>query len=122
MLALSKSSRFEKRAFMTQPTPAQPNLLVILGDADLELSDPLTDTRGCRVVGADGAGIGHVIALLIDPATRKVRFLRVGAGGYLAITQRRFQIPIEAVTCTTETTVYVNYSSLDHDLDSHAVA
>ena len=107
---------------MTQPTHAQPNLLVILGDADLELSDPSSDTRGCRVLGADGAGIGHVIALLIDPTTRKVRFLRVGAGGYLAISQRRFQIPIEAVTRTTETTVYVNYCSLDHDLDSHAVA
>lgn len=110
---------------MIQPPVAcesQPESLVTLSDSGAELSDPSSDTRGCRVIDADDAGIGHVIALLIDPATRKVRFLQVGTGGYLAISQRRFQIPIEAVTRTTETTVYVRYSSLDHDFDSHAVA
>lgn len=98
---------------MTQPTPdirARQDVLIKLGDSDLVLRDPSDDVRGCRVVDSDDTGIGHVTALFIDNAERKVRFLQVGTGGFLGISERQFLIPIEDVTQTSETTVHINHS------------
>jgi len=72
--------------------------LVKLGDTDLKLADPNEDVRGRKVVDRDGDDIGHVDGLLVDQRDNKVRFLQVAAGGFLGIGERKFLIPVDAVT------------------------
>ena len=98
---------------------AQQDLLVKLDDTDLVLSDPNDDVRGRKVLDSFGDDIGHVTNLFIDNAERKVRFLQVGAGGFLGLGERQFLIPIEDVARITETTVHVNHSR-DHVVKSPA--
>ncbi len=42
--------------------------------------------------------MGSVEDLYIDRQEREVRFLEVGVGGFLGIGERRFLVPVEAVT------------------------
>ena len=98
---------------------AQQDLLVKLDDTDLVLSDPNDDVRGRKVIDSFGDDIGHVHELFIDNAERKVRFLQVGAGGFLGLGERQFLIPIEDVTRITEGTVHINHSR-DHVVKSPA--
>ena len=45
--------------------------------------------------------------LYIDRQEREVRFLEVGAGGFLGIGERRFLVPVEAVTKVSEDQIIV---------------
>jgi hypothetical protein len=45
--------------------------------------------------------------LYIDRKEREVRFLEVGAGGFLGIGEKRFLAPVEAVTQVTEDQVTI---------------
>ncbi len=72
--------------------------LVKLGKTDLTVADPREDIRGRTVVDRAGAEIGHVDGLLLDQQESKVRFLEVAAGGFLGLGERRFLIPVDAVT------------------------
>ena len=81
---------------MMQPTRAGIGL-VRLGDSDFVPQNPEDDVRGKAVYDAEGQRIGSVGDLYIDRQEREVRFLEVGAGGFLGIGEKRFLVPVEAV-------------------------
>lgn len=87
--------------------------LVRLSDTNLSLERAAEDVRGCKVRDAQGDQIGHVDDLMIDDAQKKVRFLVVAAGGFLGIGEKRFWIPVDAVTAVTEEEVAVD-STVEH--------
>ena len=60
--------------------------------------NPEQDIRGKDVNDARGEQIGSVDDLYIDRQERKVRFLEVGAGGFLGLGEKHFLIPVEYVT------------------------
>jgi sporulation protein YlmC with PRC-barrel domain len=81
---------------MMHPTRAGIGL-VRLGDSDFVPATPEDDVRGKDVYDAEGQRIGSVGDLYIDRQEREVRFLEVGAGGFLGIGEKRFLVPVEAV-------------------------
>ena len=91
---------------MTHPTRAGIGL-VRLGDSDFVPANPEDDVRGKDVYDAQGQRIGSVEDLYIDRQEREVRFLEVGAGGFLRIGEKRFLVPVEAVTQVTEDRVTI---------------
>ncbi|MFC0623302.1 PRC-barrel domain-containing protein [Kribbella deserti] len=72
--------------------------LVRLQDTDLMVAEDEADVRGRKVIDRDGQEIGEIDGLLIDAEQQKVRFLQVSAGGFLGIGERRFLVPVDAVT------------------------
>jgi sporulation protein YlmC with PRC-barrel domain len=91
----------ERRARSTGP------VLVRLSDSGLVLEDLTQDVRGLDVYDKSGDQIGTVDDLYADAQERKVRFLDVGAGGFLGLGERRFLIPVEAVSEVREDRVVV---------------
>jgi sporulation protein YlmC with PRC-barrel domain len=86
---------------MTHPTRAGIGLLR-LGDSDFVPANPEDNVRGKDVYDAEGQRIGSVEDLYIDRKEREVCFLEVGAGGFLGIGEKRFLVPVEAVTQVTQ--------------------
>ncbi len=84
--------------------------LVKLSDSGFRLQDRASDVRGLAVFNENGDQIGTVEGFYIDTQEREVRFLAVGAGGFLGLGQRRFLIPVEAVTNFREGGVTVDHS------------
>ena len=82
---------------MAQPTHAGIGL-IRLGDSDFVLANPEDDLRSKDVYDADGQRVGTVEDLYIDGHEREVRFLEVGAGGFLGIGKKCLLVPVEAVT------------------------
>ena len=76
----------------------QTHRLVKLGDTDLTVSDPREDIRGRTVIDQAGEKIGKVEGLMIDERESKVRFLQIGAGGFLGLGEDTFLIPVDAIT------------------------
>ncbi len=95
---------------MTQHNDDSRDLLVKLGDTHLTLLDSGQDIRNRKVLDADGKDIGHVSALFIDKRERKIRFIQVGAGGFLGIGEREFLVPIEDVTSIFPAEIHINHS------------
>ena len=81
--------------------------LVRLSDSGLVLEDLAQDVRGLDVYDNDGDQIGTVEDLYADAEERKVRFLDVAAGGFLGLGEKRFLIPVEAVSEVREDGVVV---------------
>jgi sporulation protein YlmC with PRC-barrel domain len=81
---------------MIHPTRAGIGL-IRLGDSDFVLANPEDDLRSKDVYDVEGQRIGSVEDLYIDRQEREVRFLEVGAGGFLGIGEKRFLVPVEAV-------------------------
>ncbi len=81
---------------MMHPTRAGIGL-VRLGDSDFVPANPEDDLRGKAVHDAQGQRVGGVEDLYIDRKEREVRFLEVGAGGFLGIGKKRFLVPVEEV-------------------------
>src|SRR5919107_5088323 len=52
------------------------------------------------VYDRDGEKLGTVKDLYLDEEDGEVRFLDVGAGGFLGIGEKHFMVPMEAVTDT----------------------
>lgn len=71
--------------------------LIRLSDTNLTVADPAADVRGRQALDSDGHEIGKVDDLLIDEEEKKVRFLRIGSGGFLGIGKEHFLVPVEAV-------------------------
>ena len=69
-----------------------------------------SDLRDKRVFALDDEEIGTVKDLYLDEDEREVRYLEVGAGGFLGIGQRLFLIPIEAVSGMSAERVTLNQS------------
>ena len=81
--------------------------LISLGDSDFVPANPEDDLRGKNVYDAEGQPIGSVEDLYIERKEREVRFLEVGAGGFLGIGEKHFLVPVEAVTQVTEDRVTI---------------
>jgi len=79
-----------------------------LSDTELTVADPAEDIRDRKVVDRDGEELGEVDDLLIDERDKRVRFLEVASGGFLGIGEKKFLLPVEAITRISEDTVYVN--------------
>lgn len=86
---------------MTHPTRAGLGL-IRLGDSDFVPANSEDDLCGKGVFDTEGQRIGKVEDLYIDRQEREVRFLEVGAGGFLGIGKMRFLVPVEAVTQVAE--------------------
>lgn len=71
--------------------------LVRLKDTELTV-EPAEDIRGHNVYDREGEEIGHVDDLLVDDREGKVRFLQIAAGGFLGLGERKFMVPVDAVT------------------------
>ncbi len=82
---------------MTQSTRAGIGL-VRLGDSDFVPANPEDDLRGKDVYDPEGQRIGSVDELYIDGHEREVRFVEVGAGGFLGIGEKHILVPVEAIT------------------------
>ena len=95
---------------MNQHNDHSHDLLVKLDDTNLTLSNSSDDLRDRKVIDANGQDLGHVSALYIDKRERKIRFLQVGAGGFLGIGEREFLVPIEDVTSVLPEEIHINHS------------
>ena len=91
---------------MMHPTQAGIGL-VRLGDSDFVPANREDDLRGKDVYDPHGQRMGRVEDLYVDRQEREVRFLEIGAGGFLGIGERRFLVPVEAVTKVSEDRVTV---------------
>jgi sporulation protein YlmC with PRC-barrel domain len=91
---------------MVHPARAEIGL-VRLGDSNFVLANPENDVRGKVVYDMERQRIGGVEDLYIDLQEREVRFLEVGAGGFLRIGEKRLLVPVEAVTQVAEDRVTI---------------
>jgi sporulation protein YlmC with PRC-barrel domain len=91
---------------LTHPTRAGIGL-VRLGDSDFVPANPEDDVRGKAVYEAQGQRLGSVEDLYIDRKEREVRFLEVGAGGFLGIGEKPLLVPVEAVVGVAEDQVTI---------------
>jgi sporulation protein YlmC with PRC-barrel domain len=91
-----------------QGAPAARHLLLHLNESGLTVADDNADIRGRKVFDAAGEEIGKVEDLVIDKDEHRVRFLQLGAGGFLGIGEHRFLIPVDAVTRLSPEAVYVS--------------
>ena len=71
--------------------------LIKLSDSEFRLRDRASDVRGLGVFTRNGEQMGSVEDFYFDTLDREVRFLEVGAGGFLGLGEKRFLIPVEAV-------------------------
>jgi sporulation protein YlmC with PRC-barrel domain len=88
-------------------TPANVVLLK-LSDTELTLANADEDIRHRKVIDSDGQEIGTIDELIIDDHQKKVRFLRVAAGGFLGLGAQKFLIPIDAVARIDKQSVQIN--------------
>lgn len=82
--------------------------IVSMNDSDLTLADSAEDIRGRTVVDVNGDDIGDVEDLMLDQDDAKVRFLQVGAGGFLGLGERKFLVPIDAISGIDDDRVHVD--------------
>ena len=83
-------------------------VLTTLDDTDKVLANSGQDIRGRDVIAQDGDKIGKVDALLVDAQESKVRFIRIEAGGFLGIGEKKWLIPVDAITRIDRDNVYVD--------------
>jgi sporulation protein YlmC with PRC-barrel domain len=81
---------------MMHPTQAGIGL-VRMGESSFVPRNLEDDVRGKDVYDQEGQRVGSVEDLYIDRKEREVRFLEVGAGGFIGIGEKRFLVPVEAV-------------------------
>ena len=74
--------------------------LIKLRDSDLPRDPNAKALLDSDVYDPDGERIGTVKDLYVDAEDEDVRFLDVGAGGFLGLGEKHFMIPMEAVTDT----------------------
>ncbi|MFD6859246.1 PRC-barrel domain-containing protein [Rhodococcus sp. NPDC060090] len=86
----------------TQPT------LIDLEEADMLLEHPGQDIRGRSVYDRGGEELGDIDGLIIDEAERKVRFIRIGSGGFLGIGKTKRLVPVDALTRIEDDRVYID--------------
>ena len=79
-------------------TDTRTHSLIKLGDTDLTVADKAEDIRGRTVIDRSGDEIGDVESLLIDETEAKVRFMEIGAGGFLGIGEKKFLVPVDAIS------------------------
>jgi sporulation protein YlmC with PRC-barrel domain len=72
--------------------------LIKLRDSDLPRDATAKALLDGDVYDRDGEKIGTVKDLYIDTEDEDVRFLEVGAGGFMGLGEKHFMVPMEAVT------------------------
>src|SRR5882724_11631017 len=72
------------------------SILIRLSDTDFDIPDD-QDIRGRTVIDQNGNEIGKINDLLMDPQTRRIRFLQVTSGGFLGIGGTMLLIPVGAI-------------------------
>lgn len=72
--------------------------LINLNDSDMTLTDDAEDVRGDKVFDTNNDEVGDVEDLLIDQQEKKVRYLQIGAGGFLGVGEKKFLIPVDSIT------------------------
>ena len=95
---------------MATPQIKPSSTIRTLKSAGETVADPSQDVRGREVIAKDGEKIGKVDALLIDNEEEKVRFLRIEAGGFLGIGEKKWLIPVDAITRVDKDHVYLDQS------------
>jgi sporulation protein YlmC with PRC-barrel domain len=85
-------------------------MLVKMSDSGFGVNSRESDIRRLGVFDRNGDQIGSVEDFYVDTQEREVRFLEVGAGGFLGLGEKRFLIPVEAVTNFREGGVTVDES------------
>jgi sporulation protein YlmC with PRC-barrel domain len=86
---------------MRHPTQAGIGL-VRMGESGFVPQNLEDDVRGKEVYDAEGQRLGSIEDLYIDRREREVRFVEVGAGGFLGIGEKRFLVPVEEVVKVAE--------------------
>ena len=81
-----------------------------LSGSKLTVADNAEDVRGRKVLDQAGEDVGTVVDLMIDDRESKVRFLLVGAGGFLGLGEKTVLIPVDAITKVTADAVYINHT------------
>jgi sporulation protein YlmC with PRC-barrel domain len=84
--------------------------LIKLSESNLTLREPAHDVRGLDAYDRDGEQIGTVEDLYADEKAREVRFLDIGAGGFLGLGEKHFLIPVEAIQEMSEDQVIIDQS------------
>ncbi|AWK74935.1 PRC-barrel domain-containing protein [Rhodococcus oxybenzonivorans] len=84
--------------------------LIDLDEAALMLEHPAEDIRGRSVYDRDGHELGKIEGLIVDEAERKVRFLRIGSGGFLGFGKTARLVPVDAITRITDDAVHLDRS------------
>ena len=84
--------------------------LIKLRDSDLPRDPNAKALLDGDVYDRDGKKIGTVKDLYIDTEDEDVRFLDVGAGGFLGLGEKHFMVPMEAVTDTSGGGVTIEHS------------
>ena len=79
-----------------------------LTHSGLSLADPAADFRDRDVLDRDGAHVGTVVDLLVDPEHRVARMVEVQTnGGMLGLGRKHRLIPVELLSGGDPRTVYV---------------
>jgi sporulation protein YlmC with PRC-barrel domain len=73
-------------------------VLVKMSGSGFGVKSREADIRRLGVFNSNGDQIGSVEDFYVDTQEREVRFLEVGAGGFMGLGEKRFLIPVEAVT------------------------
>ena len=84
--------------------------LIKLRDSDLPRDATAKALLDGDVYDPDGERIGSVKDLYIDTDEEDVRFLDLGAGGFLGLGEKHFMVPMEAVTDTSGGGVTIEHS------------
>ena len=74
--------------------------LIKLRDSDLPRGPNAKALLDSDVYDQDGEKIGSVKDLYLDAEDGDVRFLDVGAGGFLGLGEKHFMVPMQAITDT----------------------
>ena len=72
--------------------------LVKMSGSEFGVKSRESDIRRLGVFNRNGDQIGSVEDFYVDTQEREVRFLEVSAGGFMGLGEKRFLIPVEAVT------------------------
>jgi len=80
-----------------------------LSQTHLEPADPKEDVRGRKVFDREGAEIGNVDDVFMDPTERRVRFLSVKPGDVLGLGGKKLLIPIDAIAPVAQDKVVINH-------------
>ena len=73
-------------------------MLIKMSESGFSVKSRESDIRRLGVFNRNGDQIGSVEDFYVDTQEREVRLLEVGAGGFLGLGEKRFLIPVEAVT------------------------
>lgn len=79
-----------------------------MSESELTVADPAADVRGRTVVDRNEDELGRVDDLLLDDRENRIRFLRVGEGGFLGIGKSHYLVPVDAVVSVDADRVHID--------------